>query len=385
MSRAASRSQGAPGQRLPALRLPPRPRSMAIRIICRSTRPVRGAPPIPGCSKLQIEGILEDLAVSDPAWSIALLRYFNPVGAHASGADRRDPTGVPNNLMPFIAQVAVGRRAALNVFGQDPTPDGTGVRLYPCERSRPRPSRGGRLDRAGARGTVPFNLPGPGAAARCSELVRAFEAASGRGDPARHGAAPAGDVAACWADPAKAASELGWTAALDIAAMCRDTWHCSRRTRRAIRPRRERASAGSPSLRPLLRLPDRSSCLSECLRRPMSAGARGPTAGQWRGRRGIAPGLRMACPETGQGPDGQGVVAPAAGGAAESRGRRRSRAEVASFWRAVSAWGRGLLPRRRRAPGDEPRRPPRSGRAPGPRRDGTAPAHCRAAPHAGAR
>lgn len=179
-----------------------------------------------GRSKLQIEGILEDLAASDPAWSIALLRYFNPVGAHASGMIGEDPTGIPNNLMPFIAQVAVGRRPALNVFGQDyPTPDGTGVRDY-IHVSDLACAHLAAVDwtEAGARGCAAFNL-GTGRGSSVLELVRAFEAASGRDIPLVMAPRRPGDVAACWAEPAKAEAELGWTAALDIAAMCRDTWH----------------------------------------------------------------------------------------------------------------------------------------------------------------
>ena len=182
-----------------------------------------------GRSKLQIEGMLEDLAASDPAWSIALLRYFNPVGAHASGRIGEDPAGVPNNLMPFVAQVAVGRRPALRVFGDDyPTPDGTGVRDYihvedlaaahlaALDWTAPDP--GGR-----ARGAEAFNL-GTGRGTSVLEIVAAFAAASGRAIPLVVAPRRPGDVAACWADPTKAAAVLGWRAERGLAAMCASAW-----------------------------------------------------------------------------------------------------------------------------------------------------------------
>lgn len=183
-----------------------------------------------GRSKLQIEGILEDLAASDPTWSIALLRYFNPVGAHASGRIGEDPTGVPNNLMPFIAQVAVGRRPALNVFGTDyPTPDGTGVRDYIHVSDLARAHLAAvdwtaAATGEGGRGCAAFNL-GTGRGTSVLEMVAAFGAASGREIAVRLAPRRPGDVAACYADASRAAAELGWRAELGLAEMCESTWH----------------------------------------------------------------------------------------------------------------------------------------------------------------
>jgi len=191
-----------------------------------------------GRTKLQIEEMLEDLAVSDPSWSIALLRYFNPVGAHPSGDIGEDPSGIPNNLMPFIAQVAVGRRPHLNVFGDDyDTPDGTGVRDYIHVTDLARAhlaavdwaAGNAAVDAAGdpprgeGRGCEAFNL-GTGQGTSVREMVAAFAAAAGRPVPTVTAPRRAGDIAACWADPGKAAAALGWRAELDLAAMCRSTW-----------------------------------------------------------------------------------------------------------------------------------------------------------------
>jgi UDP-glucose 4-epimerase len=186
--------------------------------------PRRAASPY-GRSKLAVEGMLEDLAASDPAWSIALLRYFNPVGAHPSGRIGEDPAGVPNNLMPFIAQVAVGRREALEVFGTDyPTPDGTGVRDYIHVSDLAR-AHLAAVDwtAKGARGCAAFNL-GTGSGTSVLQMVRAFEAASGRAVPLNPAPRRPGDVAACWADPSRAARELGWRAELGLHEMCASTW-----------------------------------------------------------------------------------------------------------------------------------------------------------------
>jgi UDP-glucose 4-epimerase len=182
-----------------------------------------------GRSKLQIEGILEDLAASDPTWSIALLRYFNPVGAHASGRIGEDPAGIPNNLVPFIAQVAVGRRPRLQVFGGDyATPDGTGVRDYVHVSDLAQAhlaalgwTAGG--GGAGGCGCEAFNV-GTGRGTSVLEMVRAFERASGREVPYAVAPRRPGDVAACYASAEKAARELGWRAALDVDAMCRSAW-----------------------------------------------------------------------------------------------------------------------------------------------------------------
>lgn len=177
-----------------------------------------------GHSKLMIEQMLADLDRSEPGWRIARLRYFNPVGAHASGMIGEDPAGVPNNLMPFVAQVAVGRRAKLSVFGSDyPTPDGTGVRDFihvvdlaqghlaalACLESRP--------------GLLTVNL-GTGRGTSVLELVAAFEAASGRRIPYDLVARRPGDIASCYADCSLAKQLLGWQAQHGVARMCADSW-----------------------------------------------------------------------------------------------------------------------------------------------------------------
>lgn len=177
-----------------------------------------------GWTKLMNEQILRDLSGSDPEWSVVLLRYFNPVGAHISGSIGEDPAGIPNNLMPYIAQVAIGRQPHLNVFGQDyPTPDGTGVRDYihvvdlaegHCR----------ALDFSeNNTGVQAINL-GTGHGFSVLEMVKAFEAATGREIPYKIAPRRPGDVARCYADTQKAADLLGWKAEKDLAAMCRDTW-----------------------------------------------------------------------------------------------------------------------------------------------------------------
>ena len=177
-----------------------------------------------GRSKLMVEEILRDLHVADPAWRVCLLRYFNPVGAHPSGRIGEDPEGIPNNLVPYIAQVAVGKLACLSVFGDDyPTPDGTGVRDYIHVvdlaaghlKALERPERGP--------GVSVYNL-GTGRGYSVLEMVRAFSQAAGVEVPYRITARRPGDIAACYADPGKALRELGWQARLDLADMCRDTW-----------------------------------------------------------------------------------------------------------------------------------------------------------------
>lgn len=177
-----------------------------------------------GRSKLMVEDMLRDLQASDASWRIAILRYFNPVGAHASGLIGEDPRGVPNNLMPFVAQVAIGRRAQLQVWGSDyATPDGTGVRDYihvvdlaighlrALERLQAQP------------GGLTVNL-GTGTGYSVLDMVRAFEGASGRPVPYQLAPRRAGDVAACYADPAAALAVLGWRAERDLVAMCEDAW-----------------------------------------------------------------------------------------------------------------------------------------------------------------
>jgi UDP-glucose 4-epimerase len=177
-----------------------------------------------GWSKLFIEQMLRDVARADAGWNIALLRYFNPVGAHESGLIGEDPRGIPNNLMPYVAQVAVGRRPHLNVFGGDyPTPDGTGVRdyIHVVDLARGHVAALNRLQQLG--GVQTWNL-GTGRGVSVLDMVRAFEAASGKPVPYRIVARRAGDVAQCWADPTRAEQELGWRAEYDLARMCADAW-----------------------------------------------------------------------------------------------------------------------------------------------------------------
>jgi UDP-glucose 4-epimerase len=177
-----------------------------------------------GRSKLMIEEILRDLAVSDPSWRIALLRYFNPVGAHESGLIGEEPSGIPNNLLPYIAQVADGRREFLSVYGGDyPTPDGTGMRDY-IHVVDLAIGHVKTLDKlATAPGVVTYNL-GTGRGNSVLEMVRAFEQASGKPIPYKIVARRPGDIAKCYADPARAQAELGWKAERGVAQMCADAW-----------------------------------------------------------------------------------------------------------------------------------------------------------------
>ena len=183
-----------------------------------------------GASKLMIEDILADLAAADGEWRIARLRYFNPVGAHESGLIGEEPSGVPNNLMPYVAQVAEGQRPRLNVFGNDyPTPDGTGVRDYIHVMDLVEGHLAALNYLLENRGLLTVNL-GTGCGYSVLDMVRAFEMASGR--PVAYALAPRrpGDVAACYADPRLAENLLGWTARRGIDAMCRDAWRWQRRS-----------------------------------------------------------------------------------------------------------------------------------------------------------
>lgn len=181
-----------------------------------------------GRSKLMIEEILQDLGRADSRWQIALLRYFNPVGAHPSGLIGEDPNGIPNNLLPYISQVAVGKLSQLSVFGDDyPTPDGTGVRDYihvvdlAIGHLR-------ALDRVASQaGTVAYNL-GTGRGYSVLEMIRAFEGASGRTISYRIAPRRPGDVATCYADPEFAAQALGWRAERGVEQMTRDAWNWQR-------------------------------------------------------------------------------------------------------------------------------------------------------------
>lgn len=181
-----------------------------------------------GRSKLVIEDMLRDLYRSDPSWRMAILRYFNPAGAHASGLIGEDPQGIPNNLMPFIAQVAAGRREFLNVWGNDyPTPDGTGVRdyIHVVDLALGHLKALERLQ--GAPECLTVNL-GTGTGYSVLDMVRAFEKASGKPVPYQVAERRAGDIASCYADPARASELLGWRAGKDLDAMCADGWRWQR-------------------------------------------------------------------------------------------------------------------------------------------------------------
>jgi len=177
-----------------------------------------------GRTKLMIEEILRDLHTSDPEWSIALLRYFNPIGAHKSGRIGEDPNGIPNNLMPYITQVAVGKLKELRVFGNDyPTPDGTGVRDYIHVVDLAVGHLHALKKIMTTTGVDAYNL-GTGRGYSVLEMVAAFEKASGKKIPYKIVDRRPGDIAICYADPTKAKKELGWEAKRDIAEMCEDSW-----------------------------------------------------------------------------------------------------------------------------------------------------------------
>ncbi len=177
-----------------------------------------------GATKLMGETILRDLGDADPLWQTACLRYFNPVGAHESGLIGEDPRGIPNNLMPYVAQVAIGRRERLQVFGDDyDTPDGTGVRdyIHVCDLADGHVAALRRL--LDQPGSLTVNL-GTGRGYSVLELVKAYEQASGRPVPYDIVARRPGDVAACYADPGQALALLGWRARHDLQRMCEDSW-----------------------------------------------------------------------------------------------------------------------------------------------------------------
>jgi UDP-glucose 4-epimerase len=177
-----------------------------------------------GQTKLVGEQILRDLGAAEAQWQTAVLRYFNPVGAHESGMIGEDPRGTPNNLMPYVAQVAVGRRDALTVFGNDyPTPDGTGVRdyIHVVDLAEGHVAALRRL--LASPGSLTVNL-GTGRGYSVLEVVAAYAQASGREVPYRIAARRPGDVAACYADPRLARDLLGWQAQHDLARMCEDSW-----------------------------------------------------------------------------------------------------------------------------------------------------------------
>lgn len=176
-----------------------------------------------GRSKLMIEDMLRDLYRADERWAIALLRYFNPVGAHKSGRIGESPQGVPNNLMPYISQVAVGQRDKLSVFGGDyPTPDGTGVRdyIHVVDLAQGHVQALGAINQPGL---LTVNL-GTGVGYSVLDMVKAFEKASGKPVPYEIVARRAGDIAQCYADPAQAERLLGWRAERGLEEMCEDAW-----------------------------------------------------------------------------------------------------------------------------------------------------------------
>ncbi len=177
-----------------------------------------------GWTKLMIEQIVTDMQVAHPNWNICLLRYFNPVGAHKSGLIGEDPNGIPNNLMPYISQVALGRLEYLSVFGNDyPTADGSGVRdfIHVVDLAL---GHIAVLEKfAGNPGRMVYNL-GTGKGYSVLQMVAAFAKACGREIPYKIVGRRPGDIAACYADPGKALRELGWQAKYDLAEMCEDSW-----------------------------------------------------------------------------------------------------------------------------------------------------------------
>lgn len=177
-----------------------------------------------GQTKSMLEDILSDIQRADPAWNVVLLRYFNPIGAHSSGLIGEDPSGIPNNLMPYITQVAVGRRPYLNVYGNDyDTPDGTGVRdyIHVVDLAKGHVAALRAIQRNC--GTAVYNL-GTGKGCSVLDMVKAFEAATGVPIPYQFAPRRPGDIAESWSDPAKAERELGWKAERSIEDMCRDSW-----------------------------------------------------------------------------------------------------------------------------------------------------------------
>lgn len=178
-----------------------------------------------GRSKLMIEDMLRDLEKSDSSWRIAVLRYFNPVGAHASGLIGEDPNGIPNNLMPYLTQVAAGKLSQLSVFGDDyPTPDGTGVRDYIHVVDLALGHVAALEVLASHPGMLTVNL-GTGHGYSVLQLINSFASVSGRAVPYKMAKRRPGDIAQCYADPAMARKVLGWQATRNIEQMCADAWH----------------------------------------------------------------------------------------------------------------------------------------------------------------
>jgi UDP-glucose 4-epimerase len=184
-----------------------------------------------GWTKIMMEQVLRDLHVANPDWSISLLRYFNPVGAHPSGLIGEDPAGVPSNLMPYVARVAAGLLPRVRVFGHDyPTPDGTGVRdfIHVMDLAE---GHVRALDRHGEEpGVFTYNL-GTGEGHSVLEVIKTYEEKSGRPIPYEFADRRAGDVASSYADVSKAASDLGWKTTRDLAEMCSDSWRWQQQPR----------------------------------------------------------------------------------------------------------------------------------------------------------
>ncbi len=177
-----------------------------------------------GQTKGMLEQVLEDIHVSDPEWNVILLRYFNPIGAHKSGLIGEDPKGIPNNLVPYVAQVAIGKLETLGVFGDDyDTPDGTGVRdyIHVVDLAKGHVAAIKKLEEK--KGVLIYNL-GTGKGYSVLDVVHAFEKACGKEVPYTLKPRRPGDIATCYADPAKAKAELGWEAQYGIEEMCADSW-----------------------------------------------------------------------------------------------------------------------------------------------------------------
>lgn len=184
-----------------------------------------GTPTNPyGTSKLMVEKMLQDMAAADPRWSVALLRYFNPVGAHQSGLLGEDPNGLPENLLPYISRVAVGKLERLSIYGNDyPTPDGTGVRdyIHVVDLAKGHVAAVNYISQH--TGINAWNL-GTGVGYSVLEMIQAFEDASGCSIPHTFSPRRQGDIAQCWSDPSKALKDLGWKAELGLKEMMEDTW-----------------------------------------------------------------------------------------------------------------------------------------------------------------
>ena len=178
-----------------------------------------------GWTKWMQEQILTDIHTADPEWNVILLRYFNPIGAHESGLIGEDPKGIPNNLLPYVAQVAIGKLKEINVFGNDyPTPDGTGVRdyIHVVDLARGHVKAIERFEKKD--GVFVCNL-GTGHGYSVMDVIHAFEKACGKELPYVIRPRRDGDVATCYSSPAKAEKELGWKAQFDLIDMCRDSWN----------------------------------------------------------------------------------------------------------------------------------------------------------------